>query len=78
MVAQVCNLQPGDFVHSFGDAHLYLNHLDQARLQLTRDVRPLPTLTINPAVQEIFDFQASDFHLENYDPHPHIKAEVSV
>ncbi len=78
MVAQVCNLQAGDFVHSFGDAHLYLNHLDQARLQLTRDIRPLPTLTINPAVQEIFDFQASDFHLENYDPHPHIKAEVSV
>ena len=78
MMAQVCRLKPGEFVHTFGDAHLYRNHLDQAQLQLTRDVRPLPTLTINPDVKDIFRFKYDDFELKNYDPHPHIKAEVSV
>ncbi|HEX7882528.1 MAG TPA: thymidylate synthase, partial [Afipia sp.] len=76
MVAQVTGLKPGDFVHSLGDAHLYSNHLDQARLQLTRLTRPLPTMTINPDVKDIFSFRFEDFTLENYDPHPHIKAEV--
>jgi thymidylate synthase len=78
MVAQVTGLKPGDFVHSLGDAHLYTNHLDQARLQLTRPTRPLPTMTINPDVRDIFSFRYEDFTLENYDPHPHIKAEVAV
>lgn len=78
MVAQVTGLKPGEFVHSFGDTHLYLNHLDQARLQLTRDVRPLPTMRINPEVSDIFGFRFEDFTLENYDPHPHIRADVSV
>jgi thymidylate synthase len=78
MVAQVCDLKPGDFVHTFGDAHLYLNHLDQARLQLSRDLRPLPTMRINPDVKDIFGFRYEDFTLENYDPHPHIKAAVAV
>lgn len=78
MVAQVCGLEPGDFVHTLGDAHLYLNHLDQARLQLTREPRPLPRMILNPDVKDIFDFKYEDFTLEGYDPHPHIKAEVSV
>jgi len=78
MIAQVCGLQPREFVHSFGDAHLYLNHLEQARLQLTRGPRPLPTMQINPEVRDLFSFQFEDFRLENYEPHPHIKAEVSV
>jgi len=78
MVAQVCDLQPGEFVHTFGDAHLYLNHLDQARLQLSRDLRPLPTMRINPDVKDIFGFRYDDFTLENYNPHPHIKAAVAV
>ena len=78
MVAQVTGLEAGDFVHTLGDAHLYLNHLDQARLQLTREPRPLPRMIINPEVKDIFDFKYSDFTLEGYDPHPHIKAEVSV
>jgi thymidylate synthase len=78
MVAQVCRLQPGDFVHTLGDAHLYLNHLEQAREQLTRDPRPLPSMTINPEVRSIFDFKFSDFTLENYDPHPSIKAPIAV
>ncbi|MFW5762064.1 MAG: thymidylate synthase [Cyclobacteriaceae bacterium] len=78
MVAQVCNLQPHEFIHTFGDAHLYLNHLDQARLQLSRDFRPLPTMKINPEVKDIFRFKFEDFRLENYDPHPHIKAAVAV
>ena len=78
MVAQVCNLVPGDFVHTFGDVHLYSNHLDQAREQLTRDPRPLPTMMLNPSVTSIFDFQLSDFTLENYDPHPSIKAPIAV
>jgi thymidylate synthase len=78
MVAQVCGLQPGDFVHTFGDVHLYANHLDQARLQLTREPRPLPTMRLNPAVTDIHAFQFEDFTLEGYDPHPAIKAPVAV
>ena len=78
MMAQVCGLKPGDFVHTLGDAHLYLNHLDQARLQLTRDPRPLPRMALNPAVTDIFGFDYDDFTLEGYDPHPHIKATVAV
>ncbi len=78
MMAQVTGLKTGDFVHTLGDAHLYLDHLDQARLQLTREPRLLPRMVINPAVDSIFDFQYSDFTLEGYDPHPHIKAQVSV
>ena len=78
MVAQVTGLRAGDFVHTLGDAHLYLNHLDQARLQLTREPRPLPKMVINPAVDNLFDFKYDDFTLEGYDPHPHIKADVSV
>jgi thymidylate synthase len=78
MVAQVTGLKPGDFVHSFGDVHLYSNHIEQARLQLTRSPRALPTMKINPAVKDIFGFRFEDFALEGYDPHPHIKAEVAV
>jgi len=78
MVAQVCNLQPGDFVHTLGDAHLYLNHLEQAREQLTRQPRPLPSMRLNPEVRSIFDFKFSDFTLESYDPHPSIKAPIAV
>ena len=78
MVAQVCNLQLGDFIHTLGDAHLYSNHIEQANLQLTREFRKLPTMKINPDVKSIFDFTINDFILENYDPHPHIKAEVAV
>lgn len=78
MVAQVCNLKPGDFVHTFGDAHLYSNHIEQAQLQLSRECRPLPTMKLNPDVKDIFSFTFEDFTLENYDPHPHIKAPVAV
>ena len=78
MMAQVCDMVPGDFIHTTGDTHLYLNHLEQAKLQLTREPRPLPTMKINPDVKSIFDFQYEDFELEGYDPWPHIKAEVSV
>jgi thymidylate synthase len=78
LVAQVCGLQPGEFVHSFGDVHLYMNHIAQAELQLTRAPRPLPTLRIDPSVQDIFGFRYEHFELLNYDPHPHIKAAVSV
>ena len=78
MMAQVSGLVPGDFIHTTGDTHLYLNHLEQARLQLTRTPRPLPVMRINPDVKSIFDFQYGDFQLDNYDPWPHIKAEVSV
>lgn len=78
MMAQVCGLQPGEFVHTTGDTHLYLNHLDQARLQLTREPRALPRMVLNPDVRSIFDFQYEDFQLEGYDPWPHIKADVSV
>ena len=78
MMAQVTGLKAGDFVHTTGDTHLYLNHLDQARLQLSREPRALPKMRINPDVKNIFDFKYEDFTLEDYDPHPHIKAEVSV
>ncbi|MCE3260786.1 MAG: thyA, partial [Bacteroidetes bacterium] len=78
MVAQVCGLKPGDFVHTLGDAHLYSNHIEQAKLQLSRELRPLPTMKINPDVKSIFDFKFEDFTLENYNPHPHIKADVAV
>jgi len=78
MVAQVCGLQPGEFIHTFGDAHLYLNHIEQARLQLSREPRPLPTMRINPAVGSIFDYRYEDFELMGYDPHPHIRAAVAV
>lgn len=78
MVAQVCDLEAGEFIHSFGDVHLYLDHLEQAKEQLSRDFRPLPTMKINLDVKDIFKFQFDDFVLENYDPHPHIKAKVSV
>jgi len=78
MVAQVCDLEPGDFVHSFGDVHLYTNHVEQAKLQLERDPRPLPSMKLNPAVRSIFDFKLTDFTLENYDPHPGIKAPIAV
>jgi thymidylate synthase len=78
MMAQVCGLEPGDFVHTFGDAHIYSNHFDQAKLQLSRPLRPLPRLNINPAVKDIFAFKFEDFELVGYDPHPHIKAAVAV
>jgi len=78
MIAQVSGLQPGDFVHTFGDAHLYNNHLEQARLQLSRDPRPPPTMVLDPSVKNLFDFDVQHFELRGYDPHPHIKAEVSV
>ncbi len=78
MVAQVCGLEPGEFIHTFGDAHLYSNHIEQANLQLSRDLRALPTMKIKPEVKDIFGFTYEDFTLENYDPHPHIKAAVAV
>ena len=78
MIAQVCDLEYGEFVHSFGDVHLYNNHLEQASLQLTREPRGIPTMKINPNVRDIEDFKYEDFTLENYDPHPHIKASVSI
>lgn len=78
MIAQVCGLQYGDFVHTFGDVHLYSNHIEQANLQLSREIYPLPTLKINPDVKDIFDFKFEDFTLENYHFHPHIKAPVAV
>lgn len=78
MIAQVCDLKPGEFIHTFGDAHLYNNHLEQVELQLTREPRALPQMKINPEVKSIFDFKFEDFELVNYDPHPHIKGEVSV
>ena len=78
MMAQVCDLKPGEFVHTFGDVHLYNNHIEQAKLQLTREPRALPQLKINPEVKDIFEFKFEDFELLNYDPHPHIKAEVSI
>jgi thymidylate synthase len=78
MVAQVTDLEPGAFVHTFGDAHLYLNHIEQARLQLARPPRPLPGMRLNPSVRDLLAFRYEDFTLENYDPHPHIKATVAV
>ena len=78
MMAQVTGLKPGDFIHTTGDTHLYLNHLEQARLQLTRKPRPLPKMKLNPSIKSLFDFQFEDFELTDYDPWPHIKAEVSV
>ncbi|MBK9275679.1 MAG: thymidylate synthase [Flavobacteriales bacterium] len=78
MVAQVCGLKPGEFVHSFGDVHLYTNHIDQARLQLTREPRPLPRMEMDPGITDLFAFRFEHFTLKDYDPHPHIKAEVAV
>jgi thymidylate synthase len=78
MVAQVCDLEPGEFIHTFGDAHLYNNHIEQTKLQLSRDIRPLPQMKINPNVKDLFAFTYEDFELVNYDPHPHIKAAVAV
>lgn len=78
MTAQVTGLRPGEFIHTLGDAHIYKNHIEQARLQLTRDPRPLPRMILNPAIRELSDFTYDDFTLEGYDPHPHIKATVSV
>jgi thymidylate synthase len=78
MIAQVCDLEPGEFVHTFGDVHIYTNHLEQVKLQLTRDPKPLPTMKLNPEVKSIFDFKYEDFILENYEAHPHIKGVVSV
>jgi thymidylate synthase len=78
MIAQVCDLEVGDFVHTFGDAHIYSNHLEQVELQLSRECRPLPTMKINPAVKDIFGFTYEDFELVGYDPHPHIKGAVAV
>jgi thymidylate synthase len=78
MMAQVCGLQPGDFVHTFGDAHIYSNHMDQVQLQLSREPRPYPTMKLNPEVTDLFDFKFEDFTLEGYDPHPGIKAPVAI
>ena len=78
MVAQVCGLEAGEFVHTFGDVHLYSNHIEQTKLQLSRELRPLPTMRINPSVTDLFDFKYEDFTLENYEPHQHIKAAVAV
>lgn len=78
MLAQVCDLKVGEFVHTFGDAHIYSNHMEQVELQLSRDPRPLPTMEINPNVKDIFSFKYEDFNLVNYDPHPHIKGAVAV
>ena len=78
MIAQVCDLAPGEFIHTFGDAHIYNNHFEQIELQLSREPRPLPTMTLNPNVKDIFSFTYEDFTLENYDPHPTIKGSVAV
>ncbi|WP_439151610.1 thymidylate synthase [Winogradskyella sp.] len=78
MVAQVCGYQPGDFIHTFGDAHIYNNHIDQLELQLSRDIRPLPKMVLNPEIKDIFDFKFEDFTLVDYNPHPHIKGAVAV
>jgi thymidylate synthase len=78
MIAHVTDLRPGEFIHTFGDAHIYRNHVDQVRLQLSRDPRPLPTIRLNPEIRSLFDFRFEDFRLEGYDPHPHIPAPVAV
>jgi thymidylate synthase len=78
MIAQVCDLQVGEFIHTCGDAHIYNNHMEQLELQLSRECRPLPTIKLNPEIKNIFDFKFEDFTLEGYDPHPHIKGIVAV
>ncbi len=78
MIAQVCDLEPGEFVHTFGDVHIYSNHVEQVKLQLTREPKELPQMKMNPDVKSIFDFKFEDFELVNYEAHPHIKGEVSV
>jgi thymidylate synthase len=78
MMAQVTGLKAGEFIHTLGDAHIYLNHLDQVKLKLTRKPRPLPIMEINPDVKDIFSFQYEDFELKGYDPHPHIKGAISI
>jgi thymidylate synthase len=78
MMAQACGYQPGDFIHTFGDAHIYINHMEQIELQLSREPKTLPTLKINPNKTDIFEFAFSDFTIKNYDPHPHIKGAVAV
>jgi thymidylate synthase len=78
MIAQVCDLEVGEFIHTFGDAHIYNNHIEQVELQLSRDTRPLPKMIINPEIKNIFDFKFEDFTLEGYDPHPGIRGEVAV
>lgn len=78
MMARVTGLQPGEFIHTLGDAHIYLNHIEQVQLQLTRDPKPLPLVTLNPEVSSIFEFDYTDFHIAHYDPHPHIKGAISV
>jgi thymidylate synthase len=78
MMAQVCGYEPGEFIHTFGDAHIYNNHLEQLELQLSRDIRPLPTMELNPEVKDLFEFSFEDFTLHNYNPHPHIKGAVAV
>jgi thymidylate synthase len=78
MMAQVTGLKPGEFIHTLGDAHIYLNHLEQVNLQLTREPRPLPTVRLNPGIRSLSEFRYEDFTLENYDPHPHIKGAISV
>ena len=78
MMAQVCDLQPGEFVHTLGDAHVYLNHIEQVKLQLTREPRKLPRMTINPDIKDIFHFHYEDFALSDYNPHPHIAGAISV
>jgi len=78
MMAQVCGYEPGEFVHTLGDTHIYLNHIEQVKLQLTREPRKLPRMVINPEVKSIFDFKFADFKLEDYNPHPHIKGDIAV
>ena len=78
MIAKSCNLETGEFIHTFGDAHIYLNHVEQVKLQLSRDPKPLPRMRLNPCVKSIFDFTYEDFELLDYEPHPHIKGDISV
>ena len=78
MIAQVCGYEAGEFIHTFGDAHIYSNHVEQLKTQLSRDARPLPKMKLNPAIKNIFDFRFEDFNLEDYNPHPHIKGAVAV